>query len=194
MGRIKLFQNDEALTKATYLFWEKGYEKTSLAELLREMNILNGSFYNSYGSKKNLFIMSLDYYLKTHALTVANRFKAKKTFKEGISDLFNNSLKNKNLDHPKGCFLINCLASPALIQDDELGKIIKEKLGEFYCFIEKQFVLAQRIGEISIDLDPTVTTHLILTYLHGRMQMTEVFPHDKKSKKQIDHLLNSLGV
>ena len=62
MGRARKFNNDEALSKAMHLFWEKGYENTSLKELLETMGILNGSFYNSYGNKRQLFIDAMKFY------------------------------------------------------------------------------------------------------------------------------------
>ena len=53
-GRPKIFDQEKALEKASKLFWEKGYEATSLEDLITVMGIQKGSFYNTFGNKKQL--------------------------------------------------------------------------------------------------------------------------------------------
>ena len=55
MPRVKTFDQKEALGKAMELFWEKGYEATSLSDLTTRLNIGKGSFYNTFGSKRQLY-------------------------------------------------------------------------------------------------------------------------------------------
>jgi AcrR family transcriptional regulator len=62
MGRSRKFNIDEAIAIATKLFWEKGYEGTSLAELTSAMGINPPSFYAAFESKAALFRIVLDRY------------------------------------------------------------------------------------------------------------------------------------
>lgn len=55
MPKTELFDKDAVRKKALHLFWKKGYEATSLTDLTEELGIGKGSFYNTFGSKKQLF-------------------------------------------------------------------------------------------------------------------------------------------
>lgn len=61
-GRPREFNVDEALTKALYLFWSKGYEGTSLTDLTDAMGITRPSLYAAFGNKEQLFRHALDLY------------------------------------------------------------------------------------------------------------------------------------
>lgn len=62
VGRQKEFSPDEAIKKAMRLFWERGYEGTSMAELLDRLSISRSSFYDTFGDKKTIFLKSMDHF------------------------------------------------------------------------------------------------------------------------------------
>ena len=62
MSRPKAFNPDEALEKAMQVFWHKGYEATSMEDLLSAMDINRGSLYATFGDKRELFLKAMDLY------------------------------------------------------------------------------------------------------------------------------------
>ena len=62
MSRPKEFNPDEALEKAMQVFWHKGYEATSMEDLLNAMDINRGSLYATFGGKRALFLKAMDRY------------------------------------------------------------------------------------------------------------------------------------
>ena len=55
---------DRLLEAARYLFWEKGYAATGMAEILERAEARSGSFYHFFASKKALLLAVLDAYLE----------------------------------------------------------------------------------------------------------------------------------
>src|SRR6202051_2035496 len=64
MGRPRSFDLDEAADRALHVFWQKGYEGTSLSDLTKAMGINRPSLYAAFGDKEALFRKALDRYLK----------------------------------------------------------------------------------------------------------------------------------
>mgnify|MGYP000692911159 CR=1 FL=1 len=62
MSRTIDFDKDEILDKAMNVFWTKGYEGTSMKDLMDATGLLKGSLYNTFESKENLFILCLEKY------------------------------------------------------------------------------------------------------------------------------------
>ena len=58
----KNFDADQALTKAMGAFWSRGYEATSISDLVGCMGINRGSLYATFGDKRSLFIRALRHY------------------------------------------------------------------------------------------------------------------------------------
>lgn len=63
--RNKSFDPDEALLGALSAFWQRGFETTSMPELLDSMGVGRASFYHAFGSKRDVFLKSLDLYFAT---------------------------------------------------------------------------------------------------------------------------------
>jgi TetR/AcrR family transcriptional repressor of nem operon len=70
MARPKEFEPNEVLAKAMAVFWEKGYEGTSIRELEQRMGINRLSIYNTFGDKRSLFLAVLNFYYDTYAKQV----------------------------------------------------------------------------------------------------------------------------
>lgn len=108
MGRPRTFDRDAAITQALHLFWEHGYDATSLSQL--KANIGGGitapSFYAAFGSKQALFNEVMERYLTTHGRVMESLFDTTLPPREAIERTLRRSAKMQcETDHPKGCLV-----------------------------------------------------------------------------------------
>ena len=108
MGRPRTFDRDAAVTKAMHLFWESGYDATSLSQL--KANIGGGitapSFYAAFGSKEALFREAAERYLATHGKVTACLWDSTLSPREAIETALRRSAKMQcERSHPKGCMV-----------------------------------------------------------------------------------------
>lgn len=63
-GRPRSFDEAAALEAAMHVFWQKGFEATSLDDLTKAMGLSRSSFYATFGCKQTLFLRALEHYSK----------------------------------------------------------------------------------------------------------------------------------
>ncbi|MEX1827832.1 TetR/AcrR family transcriptional regulator [Luteibacter sp. CQ10] len=105
-GRPRTFDREVALDRATRLFWTKGYDSTSIADLTEVMEIGTKSLYAAFGSKEELFGEALRHYQRTHEGLVWDRFRAAPTARDAVSAFLYDSaaaLTGSLRDMPRGC-------------------------------------------------------------------------------------------
>ena len=84
MGRAKAFEEQDVLEKAMKLFWEQGYEKTSMQDLVEHMGIHRRSLYDTFGDKHQLFLKSMELYGKQIYAAIVQEVMQASTAREEI--------------------------------------------------------------------------------------------------------------
>ena len=110
-GRPRLFDRDVALRKAVEVFWERGYEGTSIKDLTEAMNIAPPSIYACFGSKEGLFREAMDLYTAMEGQMPRIPLREDLTTREAIQAMLRATadiITQPGLPH--GCMLI--LAAP----------------------------------------------------------------------------------
>lgn len=87
-GRPRSFDRDQALRRALDLFWRKGYEPSSVAELCAVMEINPPSLYAAFGNKAKLFIEAVNFYERTYWKATWERLEQTQDINEAISNFF----------------------------------------------------------------------------------------------------------
>lgn len=167
MGRPKEFDREEVLQKALYTFWEKGYDATTLPDLLESMGINRSSFYNSFCDKQTLFreVMSL-YYQQVAIKRLAILQKAKSA-KQGLWDYFNHNIDVAVAAYnPGGCLLTNTATTLKTI-DEQIALEIVQGVDRMEQALFNLLEKGQQSGEIAPDKDIKAIARLVIAVSYG---------------------------
>lgn len=117
MGRPRTFDRDKAIEQAMYIFWQHGYESTSLQQL--KAGISNGisapSFYAAFGSKEALFQECAKRYLSTYAQVTESLWNKNTAPRAAIEIALRSSARMQcEQGHPKGCMVgLGVMSAPS---------------------------------------------------------------------------------
>jgi TetR/AcrR family transcriptional repressor of nem operon len=118
MARPQEFDPPAALNKALVLFWEKGYQASSLAELLSTMDIGRSSFYAAFTDKRSLFIECLDLFGQ-RTKDVLTKARAELQPLDALQSFFERSfISHRGAKSEWGCMLVNTVLEMAGVDDD----------------------------------------------------------------------------
>jgi len=171
MPRPKEFNPDEAINKAMQVFWHKGYEATSMEDLLTAMDLNRGSLYDTFGDKRQLFLKVIDRYC--HGF-VGEKFSlldqpgpALPTLRRFIHDMIEGGLADPQR---RGCLIANTVMELAPHEQDIAEKVCQAmKMGEDAFF--KILSRAKEQGELGKDQDPRVLARFLFTMMQGTIVM-----------------------
>lgn len=106
MGRPRSFDTDQALDRAVEVFWRKGYEGASLAELTRAMGINPPSLYAAFGNKEGLFRAALDRYVSQRTSYMETVLGAPTAREVAERVLLGTCDRPPETNEPRGCLLL----------------------------------------------------------------------------------------
>ncbi|HEV2673696.1 MAG TPA: TetR/AcrR family transcriptional regulator [Aliidongia sp.] len=167
MARPREFDETQALAQARDLFWQQGYEATSLADLLDAMGISKSSFYETFGSKHALFLRALTQYQDQQATELETRLAIGPTARAAIEALFRGVVA---CEQARGCMTCN--------EAVELGPrdpAVEAQVGSALADVETQLTQTiergQREGSIGRVHDAATLARLLSVALSGLQVM-----------------------
>lgn len=108
MPRVEDFNRADVIEKAKQVFWQKGYEATSMQDLVDAMGLNRSSIYNSFGGKMDLYRESIRTYQKESNAYLREALVAGDPM-EALESLFAKAIDSIVQDGDnKGCFNMNC--------------------------------------------------------------------------------------
>jgi TetR/AcrR family transcriptional repressor of nem operon len=184
MARNKEFDEKEALRKAMELFWQQGYEKTSMQDLVSHMGVHRRSIYDTFGDKHTLFMRALSHYGEIMDGRMENKVKSELTVKQAIRKLFEMVI-DPNDKLPKGCLLINAAVELSLL-DQEVAKEVTKSFLKMETFLFDLLKQAQEQGEIPKHYD----IKGISQFIHNSFVGIRVLAKTTNNKEQLETIID----
>ncbi len=111
-GRPRSFDRTQALDKALMAFWRRGFEATSMNDLVAAMGINSPSIYAAFGSKEALFAEAVQHYNAAYAEGLLQALQDAPDAASGLQAMFEAAVQLfTRPDTPGGCFVVNSVAS-----------------------------------------------------------------------------------
>ncbi|WP_425671194.1 TetR/AcrR family transcriptional regulator [Bacillus subtilis] len=183
MARSKEFDEKAVLRKAMEVFWEQGYEKTSMQDLVNHMGIHRRSIYDTFGDKRSLFLASLNHYEELVVNEMESIISRTSSIKQAIRDVFIFVL-NSIEQYPKGCLSVNAAIELSLL-DKEIGRIVTKMFNRTEDMFNNLIKRGQTSGEISKEID----SDNISRFLHNNLVGIRVLIKTNYSKKELEGII-----
>ncbi|HTK86778.1 MAG TPA: TetR/AcrR family transcriptional regulator [Nitrospiraceae bacterium] len=171
MARAKEFNPEDALDKAMQVFWHKGYEATSVEDLLKAMDLNRGSLYDTFGDKRQLFLKVMDRYCTSFVgpkLSLLDQpGPALPTLHRFINGMIEGGLADPQR---RGCFISNTVMELSPHEEEIAGRLRRAlKVVEDAFF--KVLARAKEQGELKDDKDPRALARFLTTMMQGAVVM-----------------------
>ncbi len=162
-------------------FWRRGYEATSLNDLLDAMELHKGSLYQAFGDKRSLYLAALERYQFRIRERMARTFAEAASAKEGIEAWFLRAA-NRTACHEgsKGCFVVNTIVE-LTPHDDAVRELTLAHAHTVEEMFRGAVERGQREGDFRTGLDPKIAARYLMSsafgfYVAGKSLQAPVAP------------------
>ena len=191
MARQKEFDLDVALDKATQLFWEKGFESTSMQDLVDAMGINRASLYDSFGGKKELFDASMDRYAIWMRDEILAPLRKSGPVRKVLGEFFKGLIDQLCSPGSSSCLMVKSVLVRGLSDADTRARV-----KTFMKSIEDSFAdLLQRArtqGEIAEDKNPRSIARFLTTLMSGFNVSSRINPNKRAMGDVVRQALTTL--
>ena len=186
MARPREFNVDQALDQAMKVFWDKGYEATSMNDLLAAMCLSKSSFYDTFGSKHELLLQVLDHYADTWSVKTVALLEREGPAREVLALTFSDLLDNAEQRREQGCLINNCAVERASHDSQAAARVART-----FAMMEEAFTRVIRRGQKRGEIDDGRDAEALGRYLNTVLQGVVVMG---KSGQPRDALESVIGI
>jgi len=174
--RTREFDPNTLLEGAMHLFWEKGYEATSIRDIVEETGVNQFGIYSLYGDKQGLFLAVLDHYRDNIVSEVFGIVERPEASVRAIRDYFMALVERHTVILPAlGCLMVNSIAECGM-ENAEIYQRTKAHTDRLRTGFMKALANALRNGEIRPDLNIDETANYLVVSAQGLAVNSRIYP------------------
>ena len=191
MPRVKEFDRDEVLRRAMDLFWAKGYEATSVQDLVDEMGINRGSLYGTFGGKHDLFLAAIDHYADSIVSESLLRLESGGPVRDLIRRHFGRMIEQPASAPRRGCMMTN-----SAVERAPCDAAIAERVRSHFDRIAEVFAAliarGQATGEVSGRYPAAQMARFLLMNFNGLRVLSKSGESPERLNEAVDVALSVL--
>ncbi|MBP1965985.1 TetR/AcrR family transcriptional regulator [Paenibacillus aceris] len=190
MARNKEFEVHTVLGKAMDVFWEKGYEKTSMQDLVTQMGVHRRSIYDTFGDKHELFMQVIDRYDELVVTPIHHSADGLPSAKQAIRHIFERTIRKKE-QSPRGCLMVNTAVELA-VHDEEAAAKVNQSFGKTEAKFQELVELGLKSGEIGGGRDAQKLSQFLNNALLGLRVLVKTTDNREKLQGIVDITMSVL--
>lgn len=191
MARPREFDEEVVLQKAMELFWERGYQATSTADLVEHLGIGRASMYATFGSKHELFLKALDRYIQARVTSLTDVLSQPGPVLPAVRlvvDLFMRRASNNELP---GCLVVNTAAELAPA-DPGAARRVQASWVALETGLASALTRAQAQDELPANKDPQALASMLLVFIQGLLVVGKGDPNPARLRMAAQQVLSIL--
>lgn len=188
MARSKAFDENVALDRAMDLFWEQGYEGTSVRDLVARAGISTSSLYATFGDKHDIYGAALERYRAIEREQFAASLAASQSIRPMLSDMFTDLIDVLVAGGNRGSFTLNA-AIELGGRDAAVTDLLRGHFDDICDLLACKLEVAQASGEISKERPPDELARYLLFGLYSLAMMVKIYPDRARLDGMADMLL-----
>ncbi|MFZ5893713.1 MAG: TetR/AcrR family transcriptional regulator [Myxococcota bacterium] len=174
-GRPREFDREQALDRAMELFWERGYDATSMSDLTEALGVGRQSLYGAFGDKRQLFLECMDRYVEVVLKTaIFDPLGAEGSPLENVHRVLDGWEQYAKSSDFRGCLLGKSLGELGQ-REPELDRVLRTKLDRMSQSFERALKLAKKQGELLPSADPRVLARTLTAFAQGAGMVCQVW-------------------
>lgn len=172
MAGVRQFDEEKVLTAVLEVFWCKGWQATSMADLAEAAEVQRGSLYHAYGGKENLFLLAFDLYAHGFLDKAARALQAEDT-RSALQCFFEMAIGNMTSGNPPR----GCLTTKTGAESVATGPLIQQRLRDLLEDLRKIIIDALSAAPIraGLAMAPEEAAELLVTFTRGLAVMERIF-------------------
>lgn len=193
MARPREFDETDAVRIAAETFWRRGYQATSIKDLEEATGLTAGSLYKAYGSKRELFALCLEQYMKDESYLAILLRTFDKPLDYSLRRLFDIIIESASAmsERPAGCLVTNLVAE-LLNVDVELGEVAANGLAEMQKALKFRLKWAQEHGNLDKARDAGALAAYFMVVIQGMLVISTSTKDIAAMKQARDVALSTL--
>jgi TetR/AcrR family transcriptional regulator, transcriptional repressor for nem operon len=192
VARTKEFDPDAVLQKALELFWERGYEATSMADLVGHLGIARASIYATFGGKHDLYVRALDRYVQARDPGLVELLSQPGPVLPAIRALVGAYVTESLCDpRRRGCMVVNA-AVEMMPRDRQAARLVEASWDTLEVALTSALTRARAQGEIPAGKDPRALARFLLVVLQGMRVLGRAQPDPGRVQDAAAQALSAL--